>query len=599
MRTRKQEIRKSNQIQEYESHYLYFDESSNGILNKYKNTTQRIVPYEHHTDRITKIDLQYTKLNSKQKEAFDIICEHLTSNSTDGNNIQLVGFLTGEGGTGKSKVIELAIEFAKLYFGKQYGIYGPAIPMAGTGTAAKNIGGFTYHSVFNKTHGKNKSGNWDIEKAQKVGSKILGVKFIIIDEISLLSFESIYDIHTSIVAALLATLSPLNKDYDDRKNEIKSKPFGGLHILFCGDFYQLKCMGGTALYTPVQNIKNAKAKVGYEHVWNHITSFVELTENMRVATGNSSNLTDEDKDFIKFLSDARTGSTNSEGFQEFVSKLNKENLVDFEAFTNAHPNALWIANTKAETHDMNMKRLNTLKQEGKFVARVIAHHTPTISSLPPPDEAQSKILLSFTPERNKNINTPAYMDLCIGSMIMLTNNIGTEIGLTNGTIGEIVAFGYEGNSDICTGGLEEVLNSRNKKPPVVFVKFPTMTINDTAILGIEKVVPITLQCNKYETFKVGGTKYFRWQMPFIPAFALNTHKVQGLTGHDGVVYKPTPPQETPFARSLEYVAISRCPSVRKLILLTPLKSDHFKGNRETEFNLIENAYQLFRTRNNL
>ena len=123
MRTRKQEIRKSNQIQEYESHYLYFDESSSGILNKYKNSTQRIVPYENHTDRIAKIDLQYAKLNSKQKEVFDIICEHLTSNSTNDKNIQLVGFLTGEGGTGKSKVIELAIEFAKLYLWDLWACY--------------------------------------------------------------------------------------------------------------------------------------------------------------------------------------------------------------------------------------------------------------------------------------------------------------------------------------------------------------------------------------------------------------------------------------------------------------------------------------------
>ena len=198
LKERKQEIRKNNQIQLNEDHCLYFDESSSGILNKYKNATQYIVPYENHTDRIAKINLDYAKLNSKQKEAFDIICEHLTSNSSNESNIQLKMFLTGEGGTGKSKVIELAIEFSKLYFGKQLGIYGPALPMAGTGTAAKNIGGFTYHSVFNKTHGKNDSGsNWNNEKAQNVGSKLLGVKFIIIDEISLLSLESIYALYRS------------------------------------------------------------------------------------------------------------------------------------------------------------------------------------------------------------------------------------------------------------------------------------------------------------------------------------------------------------------------------------------------------------------
>ena len=133
----------------------------------------------------------------------------------------------------------------------------------------------------------------------------------------------------------------------------------------------------------------------------------------------------------------------------------------------------------------------------------------------------------------------------------------------------------------------------NSKAPVVFVKFPTMMVNDTAIEGIEKVVPITMQRNKYETFKAGGAKYYRWQMPFIPAFALNTHKVQGLTAHDGVVYKPTALHEKPFARSLEYVAISRCTSVRKLILLAPLNSLHFEC-REEEFKQIHSAYENFR-----
>ena len=603
LQTRKQEIRKNNQIQSNEERFLYFDETSSSIFNKYKNGTQLIVPYENHTNRIAQINLDYVKLNSKQKEAFDIICEHLTSNSTTDSNVQLKMFITGEGGTGKSKVIEMAIEFAKLYFGKQHGIYGPALPLAGTGTAAKNIGGFTYHSVFNKGHsGRNGSSHFDNDKAQNVGSKILGVKLIIIDEISLLSFESIHDIHTYIVGALLATLSPNTANYEQRKIEINSQPFGGLHVLFCGDFYQLKCMGGTALYTPIDQIKTAKAKGGHEKVWTQISSFIELTENMRVATAssqNSSNISEDDKDFIEFLSDARIGNIYSERFQQFINKLNKNNLVDFDTDADkAHPNALWISNKKDDARKMNDAKLEELKKQGKSVVRIIAHHTPTSSSLPPPDEDKSKILYSLTPETvGRNYNTPTFMDLCVGSMIMLTNNIGTEIGLTNGTMGEIIAFGYEGDTNISSECFDSSdfhkINPYNRKAPIVFVKFPTMTINDTAVVGIEKVVPITLQRNKFETFKAGGTKYFRWQMPFIPAFALNTHKVQGLTAHDGVVYKPTPLQEKPFARSLEYVAISRCPSVKKLILLKPLEKYQFRC-RETEFEMIKSAYEIFR-----
>ena len=245
---------------------------------------------------------------------------------------------------------------------------------------------------------------------------------------------------------------------------------------------------------------------------------------------------------------------------------------------------------------MNINHLETLKGQGKYVARIIAHHTPKSNILPPPNESDSKILYSLTPEKCDSINTPAYMDLCVGSMIMLTSNIGTEIGLTNGTMGEIIAFGYYGNENLSQECVQPTdfhkMNSSQRRAPVVFVKFPTMTINDTVIEGIEKVVPITIQQNKFETFKAKGNKYYRWQMPFIPAFALNTHKVQGLTADDGVVYKPTNDGK-PFARSLEYVAISRCRSVEKLILLSRLRSEHFLC-RQPEFEMIDNAYSEFR-----
>ena len=40
------EIRKKNQIQNNEECFLYFDETSTSIFNKYKNATQLIVPYD-------------------------------------------------------------------------------------------------------------------------------------------------------------------------------------------------------------------------------------------------------------------------------------------------------------------------------------------------------------------------------------------------------------------------------------------------------------------------------------------------------------------------------------------------------------------------
>jgi hypothetical protein len=73
---------------------------------------------------------------------------------------------------------------------------------------------------------------------------------------------------------------------------------------------------------------------------------------MRVTKGgqNNNTISDNDKGFIQFLSDARTGNVTSLHFQKFLNKLNLENLVDYDhiAYKKAHPNALWISNKKVD-----------------------------------------------------------------------------------------------------------------------------------------------------------------------------------------------------------------------------------------------------------
>ena len=35
---------------------------------------------------------------------------------------------------------------------------------------------------------------------------------------------------------------------------------------------------------------------------------------------------------------------------------------------------------------------------------------------------------------------------------------------------------------------------------------------------------------------VNGTHYMRWQLPFILAYSITTHKSQSMTAHNGIVY---------------------------------------------------------------
>ena len=60
---------------------------------------------------------------------------------------QLIGFVSGEGGTGKSFLIDALYLFCQIEHGKTPGLFGPCLKLAPTAAAAHNIGGFTWQSA--------------------------------------------------------------------------------------------------------------------------------------------------------------------------------------------------------------------------------------------------------------------------------------------------------------------------------------------------------------------------------------------------------------------------------------------------------------------
>jgi ATP-dependent DNA helicase PIF1 len=163
-----------------------------------------------------------TELNEKQQEAVDLVKE--------GHNI----LLTGSAGTGKSftlKTIVKTLEEAE----KNYGL------TAMTGSAACLIGAQTLHSFMGIGLG---TGTVDecLLKIRKKGSVLRTLKtldVLLIDEISMLDVNLFQKISTilSVIKASLFTA-------DLEKSEILQKPFGGIQLVFIGDFYQLPPING-------------------------------------------------------------------------------------------------------------------------------------------------------------------------------------------------------------------------------------------------------------------------------------------------------------------------------------------------------------------
>lgn len=127
-------------------------------------------------------------------------------------------------------------EYCQLSFGKQEGIYGSALAVAPTGCAASNIEGYTWQSVAGcgfSTTSENEMTPGQ-ETARLIGEKIKGVKLIIFDEVSMLSFTKMAVMEARIKAGLRFNCTSV-----EQKNFVDALPFGGINMLFVGDLWQL------------------------------------------------------------------------------------------------------------------------------------------------------------------------------------------------------------------------------------------------------------------------------------------------------------------------------------------------------------------------
>ncbi len=173
-------------------------------------------------------------------------------------NHHLVMFLAGSGGTGKSRVIQCSKDFARRWHS-----VASTVICASSGVAAMLIGGCTLHSALGI--GIRREPPKPTQQQIDAWSEV-GVLFV--DEFSM--------------------ITPHMLDLmDTRLRQLKGQPdklYGGVHIIFCGDFYQLPPVGsGTVYSNPISTAgpNTIRASNG-RHTWKTcLTDVAELTQNHR------------------------------------------------------------------------------------------------------------------------------------------------------------------------------------------------------------------------------------------------------------------------------------------------------------------------------
>lgn len=286
-----------------------------------------------------------------------------------GSNI----FFTGSAGTGKSYLLKRII--AELP---------PDVTTvtASTGVAACHIGGITLHQFAGIG-----LGTGTLERCYQLASRPSSAsvwrktKHLIIDEISMVDGE-LFDRIEAVARHV-------------RRND---RPFGGIQLILCGDFFQLP---------PVK--KNENIKFCFESkAWDTcITCNFELQIVHR----------QKDPNFVKLLNSVRIGRVTDDIKETLRAtakqKIEKDGIL-----------ATRLCSHVKEADEINQSQLERLEGTAKYY------------SAQDSDESMTQTL-------DQQLPVPGKLTLKIGAQVMLLKNININSGLVNGARGVVLKFDDE------------------------------------------------------------------------------------------------------------------------------------------------------------
>lgn len=269
-----------------------------------------------------------------------------------------------------------------------------------------------------------------------------------------------------------------------------TKPFGGIQVIFTGDFLQLPPIEDDfAFCSPVW------ASLNLETIY--------LTKMFRVV----------DPVFTSLLERVRVGQPSPEDNVMLFKRQDAyrkwiDNHHDDQKDLEVLPT--WMYSRKVNVNEKNMEELDK-------------NPNPELRFAP------IYVMADRKPMKQRALYENDYLRLKIGAQVMLTVNFDVECGLVNGSRGVVIR--YDNDSE------------------KLVVKFL-----DGREIGFER--------HSYAFEEDGKVLYHVQQFPFILAYALSIHKVQGCTLDFAVMDLG----HSVFENSMSYVALSRVRSLDGLFL---------------------------------
>jgi ATP-dependent DNA helicase PIF1 len=313
-------------------------------------------------------------------------------------------FVTGPGGTGKTELIRVVKEAAERA--------GMRVRLtASTGIAARNIGGTTLHRFV----GMGLMDRLDPERAGTVirnarpgdprAQRWAETDLLIVDEISMLSMRFLKQVDAVARAARERTGSG-----DDRL------PFGGVQLLFLGDFAQLVMQEGDGASSEAEALA---AMPFMDPDWKMMVPLtVELRTIFRQKAPGFRNLLNRlrlgrlDHDDLMTLNAVSV----QHGAQQAKNPASHDRYHETEEV--AGPD---LCAFRAEAKRINESHVSRLRQDAASVTYAPRGAAEAIEAAAAATSAEG-------------------VELCVGTRVLLTKNVDPERGLVNGSLGKVVGF---------------------------------------------------------------------------------------------------------------------------------------------------------------
>ncbi|CAE7876440.1 pif1, partial [Symbiodinium necroappetens] len=396
---------------------------------------------------------------------------------------------------------------------------------APTGVAAWNINGVTLHSclllpVVNKSYGK------ACDLPLPNGPHLASLRAIWAKVVALFVDEM------SFVSAFM--LDRLDQHLRLAKDTPRL-PFGGLHIIFAGDLYQLPPPGGLPAFA--------------SRLW-LLFELCELQGNQRAA---------KDPTWAALLARVRVGNWTEADIQTLRGMVVKKHGSKRPA-----PKAVNLYATRKAVADSNDK----YKAEHLQSSGATLHDCPAVDINVKTGAPLDPAAIWTDPEDTGGLET--LLQLSVGLRVMLRHNIDVEDGLVNGACGTVEHI----DIDETSGETQRIWVAFEKNAGTIWrAEHGT---NSVAILRRSGTY-VDKDCSKAE----------RRQFPLVLAKAITIHKSQAATMHHGVHARL---DHTVTQEGQAYVALSRCPE-QALCTLEHFNPKALRFNKNAEWALHKLKFQ--------